>query len=527
MGTATGQSDDGLSFGPFNLLLSERLLRKDGVPVKLGGRALDILVALISTPNEVISKKELMSRVWPDVIVEEGSLRFHVASLRKALNDGKDGARYIKTLAGRGYCFVASISRSDARHNGNAAVVDCFPHAHLPSRLLRMVGRDEDVLELTTQLAAARFVTIVGAGGVGKTTVAVAVAHNLMEDFSGAVLFVDLGALSDPTLVAPSLVSMLGLAVRSDDAISDLVTYLRHKRILLVLDTCEHLIAAVANLASHIFEAAANTHILATSREALRVEGEHVYKLAPLACPPDDMKLTAAAAQTFPAIQLFVERASASGARLELSDEDAMIVAGICRKLDGVALAIELAAGRVEAYGLQQTATLLDQRLTLLWQGQRNAPPRHQTLQATLDWSYGLLSELERMVLHRLAMFAGQFTIDAALAMLSSATMDPTLVFGAIDSLVAKSMVATCPIGAMMRYRLLDTTRAYALEIDASDARFTDTEFANLPSRPTNNDVIDAKSGNCSLGSPRRRLRDLRSSQSAQAVISRVVGRRH
>ena len=250
-----------------------------------------------------------------------------------------------------------------------------------------------------------------------------------------------------------------------------LIAYLRDKRILLILDTCEHLIEAVAALASRIFADAPQVHILATSREALQVEGEHVYRLDPLGCPPDDPALTAAAAQTFPATQLFVERAAASGARLDFSDAEAAIVASICRKLDGVPLAIELAARRVEAYGLQQTAALLDQRLTLLWHGPRTAPPRQKTLQATLDWSYGLLSDLERVVLRRLAVFVGHFTIDAALAVVTSATVDQALVFGAIDSLVAKSMVATRPIGAMMRYRLLDTTRAYALDDQAGRRR--------------------------------------------------------
>ncbi len=267
---------------------------------------------------------------------------------------------------------------------------------------------------------------------------------------------------------------MLGLPVRSDDATPSLIAYLQDKRILLVLDTCEHLIEAVAPLAARIFAVAPQVHILATSREALRVEGEHVYKLEPLACPPDDPALTAALARTFPAIQVFMERAAASGARLEFSDADASVVAGICRKLDGVTLAIELAAGRVGAYGLQQTAALLDQRLTLLWPGQRTAPPRQKTLQATLDWSYALLSEVERMVLRRLAVFVGHFTMDAALAVVVSASIDQSLVFGAIDSLVAKSMVATRPAGAMMRYRLLDATRAYALDIGIADAELAD-----------------------------------------------------
>ena len=473
--TPAAQTRDIISFGPFSLVVSERLLTSGSVPVELGARTLDTLIALVSQPNEVISKRDLLAQVWPDVTVEEGSLRFHIASLRKALGDGKDGARYISTVAGRGYCFVAPVSRSH-QHQVQAANADVpsFPHTNLPGRLTRMVGRDNDVLRLSTELTAARFVTIVGAGGVGKTTVAVAVGHHLHEAFDGAVLFVDLGMLSDPNLASTALASMLGLAVQSRDATPSLIAYLRNKRIFLILDTCEHLIEAIATLASQIFTAAPQVHILATSREALQVEGEHIYRLDPLASPPDDLDLTAAVARTFSAPQLFVERAAASGARLEFNDAEAAIVVGICRRLDGVALAIELAARRVGAYGLQQTAALLDQRLTLLWLGSRTAPPRQKTLHATLDWSYGLLSELERIVLRRLAVFVGHFTLDAALAVVTSASVDRSLVFGAIDSLVAKSMVATTPVGAMMRYRLLDTTRAYALEVILEDAELAD-----------------------------------------------------
>jgi len=474
MVTPAAQVKDIMSFGPFSLVPSERLLTKEGAPVELGARALDILIALVSRPNEIVSKKDLLTRVWPHVTVEEGSLRFHIASLRRALGDGKDGARYITTQAGQGYCFVAPILRLGDGDNVDAGEVGSFPHANLPSRLMRMVGRSDDILRLSTQLTAARFVTIVGAGGVGKTTVAIAVGHHLIEAFAGAVLFVDLGMLSDPNLVATAVASMLGLSVQSKDATPNLIAYLRNKRILLILDTCEHLIEAVAALATCIFEAAPQVHLLATSREALQVEGERVYRLDSLACPPDDPGLTAAFARTFPATQLFVERAVASGARLDFSDAEVAIVVSICRKLDGVALAIELAARRVEAYGLQQTAALLDQHLTLLWLGPRTAPPRQKTLQATLDWSYGLLSEPERVVLRRLAVFVGHFTLDAALAVVTSATVDQTLVFGAIDSLVAKSMVATRPLGAMMRYRLLDTTRAYALETAVDDAEQAD-----------------------------------------------------
>jgi len=474
MATAASQNKDVWSFGPFTVVAGERLLAKEGVPVELGARALDMLIALISKPNEVVSKKELMLRVWPDVTVEEASLRFHMASLRKALGDGKEGARYITTLAGRGYCFVAPVSRGSRAPEIAPAVAVNFPHANLPSRPSRMVGRDDDVVRLAAELISWRFVSIVGTGGVGKTTVATAVAHHLLDSFAGSVLFVDFGMLIDPKLASTAVASMLGQSVQSEDASQGLIAFLQSRRTLLILDNCEHLLETVAPLAARIIEAAPQAHILATSREALQVEGEHVYRLDALACPPEEPDLTAASVQKFPATRLFVERAIASGARLDLSDDEARVIAAICRKLDGVALAIELAARRVESHGLQQTAALLDERLARLWHGSRTAPPRQQTLQATLDWSYGLLSLQERLVLRRLAVFVGHFTLDAALEVVTDAPVDRSIVFEAIDSLVAKSMVATRPTGAMMRYRLLDTTRAYALDISLDAAEATD-----------------------------------------------------
>ncbi|UWU77616.1 winged helix-turn-helix domain-containing protein [Bradyrhizobium huanghuaihaiense] len=464
-----------LSFGPFTVRPHERLVMRDGVALQMGAKSFDTLIALMSRPNEAISKWDLMARVWPGMAVEEANLRFHIAALRKALGDGKDGARYITTLSGRGYCFVAPISQTPISQTEIAAKPRPAPRMELPpvklpNRLQRMVGRDDAVAAISDKLITARFVTIAGPGGVGKTAVAVAIAHDLLENFSDAAHFVDLAALSDPDLVITSILLMLGLPAETDDPLPALLAHLRDKRMLLILDNCEHVIATAAPLAAEIFHAAPHIHILATSREALRVEGEQVYRLAPLAVPPDSAGLTAAAAQTYPALQLFLERATAGGAQIALDDGNAAIVAGICRKLDGMALAIELAAGRVEAYGLEQTAALLDERLNLLWQGQRTAPPRQKTLQATLDWSYGLLSDTERLVLRRLAVFAGHFTLDAALEVVPAAHVDRARLFDAIDSLVAKSMVAPRPIGAMMRYRLLDTTRAYLFEVEPDDA---------------------------------------------------------
>lgn len=456
-----------LSFGRFALTPSERLLTKDGIPIELGARALDTLIALASRPNEVVGKRELMSEVWPDVTVEEGSLRFHIAGLRKALDDGKDGNRYIATLAGRGYCFVAPVTRSlsikvESEVKQQTSLRDTF----LPGRLVRMVGREGSVRNITTELTASRFVTIVGPGGVGKTTVAVAVTHNLLQRFKGAVLFVDLSLLSDPRLVPTSVASMLGLSIQSDDPVPSLIAFLRERPMLVVLDNCEHVIEHSARFAAQLFLSAPEVHILATSREALRVEGERVYQLAPLQSPPEDASLTANETLSFPAARLFVDRVAATGAHIEPGDANAGIVAHICRKLGGMALAIELAAGRVGAYGLQQTAALLDDRHTLHWHGQRTAPARQKTLRATFDWSYKLLSEPERIVFRRLAVFVGSFTIEAALAIVTNEAMDASWVFAAIDSLVAKSMITAIPTGAMMRYRLLDAARAYALDIE-------------------------------------------------------------
>ena len=452
-------NSNNVSFGPFILTAEQRLLSKGGEPVRLGGRALDLLIVLTARPNTLIGKRELLAMVWPDVTVDEGSLRFHVANLRKALGDGKNGARYIATLAGRGYCFVAPVSNL-AQELGPRTAVD-YPHANLPGRLTEVIGRAADIAAISALLDESRFVTLVGTGGVGKTTAAVAVGHARIENFAGAVHFVDLGALHDPGLVAMAIATTLGLAVHADDMTAGLVAHLADKRILLILDTCEHVIDAAAAVALSIVLGAPQSHVLATSREALRGDGEQVYRLDPLACPPVDARLDAAAMLGFPASQLLLERATANGAR-GLGYADAALVADICRKLDGVPLAIELAAGRVAGYGLQQTAALLDQRLTLLWPGLRTAPDRQKTLQATLDWSFQLLSELERTVLARLAVFVGPFTIEAAQAVVVDATLDPELIFGAIDGLVAKSMVAVRPAGAMVRYRLLDATRTYA-----------------------------------------------------------------
>lgn len=453
----------GVAFGPFRLSATQRLLTKEGVALQLSSRALDILIALIERPGEVVSKTDLISRAWPDLTVDESSLRVQVAGLRKILGDGKAGARYVANVPGRGYCFVAPVTRPDTPKTVlSEELTNSVQSTRLPPRLARMVGRDETVRSLSEQLAATRFVTIHGPGGIGKTTVAVAVAHAQLAAFKGEVLFLDLGARSDPRLVPSALAGALGLPVQSSDPTSTLVNFLRDRRMLLILDSCEHVIEAAAALAERIFLEASQISILTTSRETLRVEGEHVHQLSALDSPPEGVELTFAQILSFPAASLFVERAAASGHRLELSDADAPVVAEICRKLDGIALAIELAAGRVGAHGLHETAALLDNRLRLLWHGRRTALPRHQTLNATLDWSYDLIADLEQAVLRRLSVFVGAFSLQGAQAVAADEIVESAHVAEAMTQLVAKSLVSANDDGTTMRYRLLDTTRAYA-----------------------------------------------------------------
>jgi len=454
---------DVLSFGPFSLFAAERLLKKGDKPIPLGDRALDILIALAERPGEVVTRKDLISTVWPDVTVEEANLRFQMAALRKALGDGRDGARYISNISGRGYCFVAPVTRSGAEQLVPVTGIATSERVQkLPPRLARMVGRDDTVRALTQQLQEWRFVSIVGPGGVGKTTVAISVAHALVDGFQGAVFFIDLAALTDPELVPTAVASALGLMVQTQDPVVGLLAFIGDRKILLVLDSCEHVIGVAAALAERVISEAPQAHILATSREALRVEGEHVHLLYSLDCPPEDAGLTAMEALGYPAAQLFMERAAASGYGAELSDIDAPIVARSCRRLDGVALAIELAASHVGSLGIRGTAELLDNRFSLLWHGRRTALPRHETLNAMLDWSYSLLAEREKLVLCRLSVFVGGFTLQAAGFIASETEVDETDVIDTVASLVAKSLISTAVINETTYYRLLDTTRAYA-----------------------------------------------------------------
>jgi len=468
----------GIQFGPFRLDAGKRLLEKDGEPIALGSRAMDLLIVLVGHAGEVVSKQELIERMWPNITVDASGLRVHMATLRKALGDGRDGARYVTNVSGRGYCFVAPVTRDEDEGRDGQSVAAGRPGPQalaaplaalpttLPRPLKRMIGRAIAVREVSGRLATHRFVTLHGPGGIGKTTVAVAVAHAELSTFGNEVAFVDLGAIGDPALVESAVATSLGVAVRSSDPLPSLLNFLRPRRMLLVLDSCEHVIDGVARLAEAIFREASEVSLLATSRELLRVEGEHVCTVAALETPPQHATFGASELLAFPAAHLFVERAAASGHEIEANDANAAIVADICRKLDGNALAIELAAGRVATHGLSALAELLDSRLRLLWQGRRTAPRRHQTLNAMLDWSHNLISETERAVLRRLSILVCGFTLQAAEAVAAFPVGDQSIgasdMVEALEQLVVKSLVQANTGETPTSYRLLNTMRAYA-----------------------------------------------------------------
>jgi predicted ATPase/DNA-binding winged helix-turn-helix (wHTH) protein len=452
------------AFGPFRLFPAARRLERDDEPVEIGGRALDVLIELVKQAGRVVSKAELMSIIWADTTVVEGVLRTHVYNLRKALGDGVAGARYVTSVAGRGYCFVAPVVHVAVATTEPSTSAWKLPHG-LPPRLARMAGRDETVRMLAAQLAERRFVTVLGAAGIGKTTVAVAVGHALLDDFGGAVRFIELGSLADPALVAATVASTLGVPMHTDQALESLRAFLQDKRVLLVLDNCEHVVDAAASLAEHLFSHTPHVHLLTTSREALRVEGEHAYRLVSLETPAEVPGMSADTVQTFPAVQVFLERAAASGWSGDLADADVPIVVDTCRRLDGVPLALELAASFVGQYGLQGMASVLDDRLRLLWQhGRRTAPPRQQTVHALIAWSYDRLPEREGVALRRLAVFVGAFPFDAARAVALEGGDSDEHLLEAMNELVGKSLLSASVEDGAVVYRLLETTRVYALD---------------------------------------------------------------
>ncbi len=431
--------------------------------MRVGSRALDILVSLVESAGETIRKDDLITRVWPDTVVDEGTLRVHVAALRKALGDGRAGRRYIASNPGRGYTFVAPVTRQ--QREPCSAPVDSAVVGNLPASLTHVVGRADTIATLAAQLPQRRFLTVVGPGGIGKTTVALAIGDAMSASYPDGVWLVGLASVSDPGVVPSAVAGGLGLKLGGDEISAEAVARaIGGKNFLLILDNCEHVVGAAAALAEAILRSAPRIHLLATSREPLRAEGERLHRLASLDFPPEPVDLSAAEALNYSAVQLFNERAMAAIDGFTLDNANLAAVLEICRRLDGLPLALELAVAQVGVLGVKGVATQLDDRFAMLTKGRRTALPRHQTLRAMMDWSYDLLPQTEQVILRGLAVFRGAFTIDAAVAVAANERVTSADAIEGIANLAAKSLITTDLSGDTASHLLLDTTRSYGLE---------------------------------------------------------------
>jgi predicted ATPase/DNA-binding winged helix-turn-helix (wHTH) protein len=447
-----------LKFGEFELAPVARTLWRRGEQVRLGSRALDILIALASRPGQILSKDELTQLVWRGAFVDETALRVGISAVRKAL--GNRGERYIATVPGRGYCFVLNVETTAAKPAPELPQIVRLNPQRLPAQIARVVGRHEVIAALAAEGTRRRLLSLVGPGGIGKTTVAVAVADRLRAAFD-AVAFVDLAPIESGTQMSAAAAAALGFNLRlQEDPVDAIAAAVKDHRVLIVLDNCEHLVDLAAAFVEALLSRASGMTILATSRERLRVAGEWVHQLSPLEAPPESSTLSAELMRDYPAVELFEERAAFALGGYQISDTDAPYVAEICRRLDGIALAIELAAGRLAGLGVRGLANSLEDCFAILTRGRRTALPRHQTLRATLDWSYRLLSPEDQAALRTLSVFNGSFTLEDA-----AFVMGPLIRFDQagdrLTSLLDKSLVVARPEERTFRYRLLETTRAY------------------------------------------------------------------
>src|SRR6266700_2298088 len=451
-----------ICFGAFCLWPVRRLLLQDNQPVRIGSRALDILIALLERPGDLVTKDELMARVWPNTFVEPANLTVHIAALRRALGDGRDGNRFLINIPGRGYRFVAPVTVSEQFKPSLRATAGGESH-NLPAKVTRLIGRQDIVGRLSSQIARDRFLTVVGPGGIGKTAVVLTVAEKMAASYRHGTWWIDLATGENRQHVAGAVASVLGLELDREESPASVVTALRDKEMLLVLDTCEHVVAAVAGLVAAVLREAPGVHVLATSREPLHSEGEQLCRLAGLESPPADCA-SAEQARRFPAVELLVERAAATIGDFTLSDADATAVSDICRTLDGIPLAIELVACRVGSLGIAELAAALEAPQLLLTSGYRTGPARQHTMRASLDWSHDLLTDKQQVVLRRLSIFSGEFTLHDAVTVVSDRDQSDCDIIDEVSELVAKSFIASDMREAQPRFRLTHITRAYALE---------------------------------------------------------------
>ncbi|MVT71871.1 transcriptional regulator [Bradyrhizobium cajani] len=459
---SSSPADRTYAFGNWLIDCQRRELRHDNVTVPIGSRAFEILKKLAGSAGLLVTKDELIGSVWSGLAIEDNTLQVHISAVRKALGKDRD---LLKTVSGRGYTLAGSW-RSGHPDQSAAAMVstpaDSSFSSNLPNTRAPLIGREDCLSELAGLLSAYRAVTLVGPGGIGKTKLAIELARCVASTFDDSVALIELATLQDPALATSATARTLRLALNDKDvSAAGIAQAIGTRRLLLILDNCEHVIDAAAQIASAVLRYCPNVTVLATSREGLRIDGEYVATIPPLSVPRTDVRDPDLLLRES-AVQLFVARTRASRAGFVPGAEDLSKIAAVCRRLDGIPLALEFAAARAANLGVDTVLLRLDRRFELLSSGRRDQLPRHQTLRATLDWSYDLLSPEEQRLLCWLAVAPAGFTLDAAIAMMDD-VLSRADVIEILFNLVGKSLVSLDP-SFEGRWRLLETTRAYALE---------------------------------------------------------------
>ncbi|WP_213957818.1 tetratricopeptide repeat protein [Variovorax sp. dw_954] len=440
-------------FERFELQPDERRLLASGQAVHLGPHALDLLAALVERAGHLVSKDELLAQVWGKVVVEDNTLQAHVSALRKVL-----GPEAITTVSGRGYRFNFDVLRDTA-----APARASQPRHNLPQPLTSFIGREREIAEVRQWLATTRLLTLGGAGGCGKTRLALQVAASMLERYPDGVWFVELAPLGDPSLVAQAMAKALGITEQSGkDLMETVAEWLASRQLLLLLDNAEHLLEACARLADTLLRRCAGLTLLVTSRERLGIEGELTYRVPSLSVPQAQSDATSEDVLSCEAARLFIDRARLQRPDFEVAAKNAAALASICRRLDGIALAIELVAPQVRVMSLQALSHRLDDRFGMLTGGSRTALPRHRTLRSLIDWSHELLGAAEKVALRRASVFAGGWTLQAAEAVCSGGDIDRAEVLERLASLVDKNLVTIDMQGDESRFGLLETVRHYA-----------------------------------------------------------------
>ncbi len=451
------------TFANCELDVERRELRREGSPVRVEPQVFDILLHLIRSRDRVVSKDELLTAVWQGRIVSEATLSSRISAARRAIGDSGDRQSQLRTVARRGFRFCCEVEERESQpplSAGSAPGAAAAGRGHatitnLPAQPAGIFGRDKDLADVVGLLGCSRLVTLMGVGGVGKTRLALHAASAVAADYPDGVWLVELAAVTDPRATGHAVAGVLGVAQQSAKTLAQcIVSAIGGRRMLLVLDNCEHLVNAIASLAHEILARCPRTSLLATSREALMVEGEQSWPVPPLEFQDGIAS---------PAVHLFAERARAVAPSFAL-DVDGAAVSEICRRLDGNPLAIELAAARTRAMSPSQIRDRLDERFQLLTGGSRGAQRRHQTLGRAVQWSYDLLSPAERAVLSRASVFAGGFMLEAAERVCAGGEAEAAAVLDLLDSLVRKSLVTVERAGSVLRYGLLETIRQFAAE---------------------------------------------------------------